>query len=169
MEDGGQITTKNLSMLIEGSAISNEITEEDPSPPVSKAVWDAHPQQEAFDGVFKTITGHNLRGQYAQATPDRSKHFEEDDAQDIPDLEEEDLLPPKPQRLPTIKELDNSMPYPIQCTTESGIDLRPLVSALLPVSKVVEEDVLWEPHELLTKMAFTLNENKEAFGCMLKT
>ncbi|OAE31298.1 hypothetical protein AXG93_1962s1550 [Marchantia polymorpha subsp. ruderalis] len=102
----------------------------------------------------------------AQAAPDRSKHSQEDETQDIPELQDGSQVTAPPrviaQRVPSFKELDTNMPYLLPFTYEGGIDLRPLISSLSPVSQVSEEDTHWDPKSLLAEMIFKMNENKEA-------
>ncbi|KAL3693629.1 hypothetical protein R1sor_007280 [Riccia sorocarpa] len=166
VEEGEQYAKDNGLAFFECSAKTAHNIEEDISPPKSKVGWDITPtQQEPTEGIFKLITGRRQRGTNAQTAPDRSKHSQEDETQDIPELQDGSQVAAPPrmltQRVPAFKELDNNMPYLPPFTFEGGIDLRPLLSALTPISQVSEEDTHWEPNSLLAEMTFEMNETKE--------
>ncbi|KAL2634104.1 hypothetical protein R1flu_005583 [Riccia fluitans] len=164
-EEGEQYAKDNGLTFLECSAKTSHNIEEDVSPPKSKVGWDiTSAPQEQTEGIFKLITGRRQRGANTQAAPDRCKHSQEDETQDIPELQEGSQVAAPPrvltQRVPAFKELDNNIPYLLPFTYEGGIDLRPLLSALTPISQVSEEDTHWAPNSLLAEMTFKMNETK---------
>ncbi|BBN06953.1 intraflagellar transport protein 43 [Marchantia polymorpha subsp. ruderalis] len=168
IEEAFVSTALKISQIMDENAADG--AKEDRSPPKSKVGWDISPSpQDQADGVFKLITGRRQRGSNAQAAPDRSKHSQEDETQDIPELQDGSQVTAPPrviaQRVPSFKELDTNMPYLLPFTYEGGIDLRPLISSLSPVSQVSEEDTHWDPKSLLAEMIFKMNENKEVLKC----
>ncbi|KAG6542956.1 hypothetical protein Mapa_015648 [Marchantia paleacea] len=168
IEEAFVSTALKISQIMDENAADR--AKEDRSPPRSKVGWDISPSpQDQADGVFKLITGRRQRGSNVQAAPDRSKHSQEDETQDIPELQDGSQVAAPPrvinQRVPSFKELHTNMPHLLPFTYEGGIDLRPLISALSPVSQVSEEDTHWDPNSLLAEMIFKMNENKEVLTC----
>eukprot|EP00238_Polyblepharides_amylifera_P003436 CAMPEP_0196598762 /NCGR_PEP_ID=MMETSP1081-20130531/94494_1 /TAXON_ID=36882 /ORGANISM="Pyramimonas amylifera, Strain CCMP720" /LENGTH=147 /DNA_ID=CAMNT_0041924481 /DNA_START=455 /DNA_END=898 /DNA_ORIENTATION=- len=109
------------------------------------------------------------------AGPSRRRHFQDDEINgmaEIPDLDggfddEEDFqrqvaAPPKQRqpRVQSLKELDSTVQYTLP-QSKDDFDLSLLISALVPVDKVREDDVHWEPDALLSEVAFEIQTEKE--------
>jgi len=111
-----------------------------------------------------------------EMTSMRRRHDEvTTEVMDIPDLDGDPQLdddedfqrqvaaPPKARanRVQSIRELDSTVQFQLPMSKDNEIDLSLLIGALCPVDKVKEEDTLWEPEQLLSEVAFEIQQERE--------
>jgi hypothetical protein len=101
----------------------------------------------------------------AFAAQNKDKHFEDDNEEImiIPDLDEEGgadadhriAHAPKSvtRRIPTLSELENEAHSAAPLSALAGVDLAPLISAVVPPSTITETDNPWTFDSLLTEVS----------------
>jgi len=93
--------------------------------------------------------------------PDLDSGAAYDDTEDE-SFQRQVAAPPKQRsnRVQSIRELDSTMQYSLP-PNKDEIDLSLLIGALCPMDKVVEDDELWEPEQLLSQVAFEIQQETE--------
>ncbi|XP_073396436.1 uncharacterized protein [Physcomitrium patens] len=140
--------------------------------PTFRVGWDANELQDATSDAVSRIPRHgswpaSQVGGFA--TKDHSRHEMEEGAQDIPELNYkrnaffESVGPPRVplQRVPSMQELENNSLNMIPQMKDGNIDLRPLMSVLIPISQVAEEDVQWNSNTVLQEVQFEKDNYKK--------